>query len=223
MTKRTTEAETDKLNIVVLISGRGSNLRAITTAIEEGRLAANIQAVISNKSDATGLSYAKEHKLNTHALNHKAFADRLAFDQAMIEVIDNYTPDLIVLAGFMRLLTSNFVNHYIGKLINIHPSLLPAYRGLHTHQRAIEDKATRHGASIHFVTPELDNGPIIAQSQVPVLKDDTVEKLTERVLCVEHTLYPEVISWFVNHRLEMLNNTTATLDGKVISKPILVT
>ncbi len=209
-------------NIIVLISGRGSNLRAIVSAINEGRLAANIQAVISNNADAAGLDYAKTQQLETHVLDHKAYKDRLSFDRAMIERIDSYTPDLIVLAGFMRLLTADFVTHYLGKLINIHPSLLPAYRGLHTHQRALADKVSVHGASIHFVTPELDSGPVIAQCRVPVFADDSIETLTERVLATEHILYPTVIAWFTQGRIKMLNNTTAILDGKVISEPVLI-
>ncbi len=210
------------LNIIVLISGRGSNLRAIVSAINEGSLAANVQAVISNNADAAGLNYATTQQLKTHVLDHKVYEDRLSFDRAMIEIIDSYTPDLIVLAGFMRLLTPEFVTHYLGRLINIHPSLLPAYRGLHTHQRALADKVSEHGASIHFVTPELDSGPVIAQCKVPVFADDTVETLTERVLAKEHTLYPTVIAWFTQGRIKMLDNTTAILDGKVISEPVLI-
>ena len=211
-----------KLRVVVLISGRGSNLRSIIKAMEEQKLPIDITAVISNNENATGLDYAKEHNITTHAIDHKSFSNRLAFDQAMIKIIDQYHPQLVVLAGFMRLLTDEFVNHYLGKLINIHPSLLPAYRGLNTHQRALDDGAKQHGASVHFVTPELDDGPVIAQSQVPVQDNDSADQLAQRVLTVEHVLYPEVIRLFAEHRLEMLENQSILLDGQELKTPLMI-
>ena len=216
-------ATANKMRVVVLISGRGSNLRSILSATESGQLPIDIAAVISNKEQAQGLDYAQAHDIPTHTLDHKEFPDRLSFDQALIQLIDQHKPQLIVLAGFMRILTDDFVHHYLGKLINIHPSLLPAYPGLNTHQQAIEDQAQEHGASVHFVTPELDGGPVIAQIKVPVLEQDSAEQLAQRVLEGEHLLYPQVIAWFADNRLRMHDSATITLDGKVITQPIVVT
>lgn len=217
----TTSSCAPKLNLVVLISGRGSNLQSIQRAIEEKRLNANILAVISNNESAAGLDYASTHGIATHTLSHKAFSDRLSFDRAMMAIIDNYQPDLIVLAGFMRLLTDAFVNRYLGKLINIHPSLLPAYAGLNTHQRALDDGAKVHGASVHFVTPELDGGPVIAQVQIPIYPEDDADRLAARVLKEEHRLYPAVIDWFCQGRLSMANHAVI-FDGTALQRPILL-
>lgn len=219
----TPSPQSHALEIVVLISGRGSNLRSIVDAIENKQLQAKIKAVISNNEHAAGLDFAKQHDIQTETLDHKAFEDRLSFDQAMIKLIDKHNPQLIVLAGFMRLLTPEFVNHYLGRLINIHPSLLPAYRGLNTHQRALEDKASEHGASVHFVTPELDGGPVIAQTKIEVYPNtDTADELAARVLKQEHQLYPRVISFFADKRLHMQGSDTIIFDGKVLQTPIMM-
>jgi phosphoribosylglycinamide formyltransferase-1 len=194
---------TAPLPVVVLISGRGSNLHALLKAIDEQHLPVEVRAVISNRRNAGGLQHARDLGIPTEILEHREFADREAFDQALRRTIDRYEPGLVVLAGFMRLLTTAFVNHYLGRLINIHPSLLPAYRGLNTHERALQDGVTEHGASVHFVTPELDSGPVILQAAVPVQKDDTVETLAERVLNVEHKIYPLAVKWFAENRVQL--------------------
>ncbi|MDR3425958.1 MULTISPECIES: phosphoribosylglycinamide formyltransferase [Silvimonas] len=187
-------------NIVILVSGRGSNMQAIVEAnIPQARIA----AVISNRPDAGGLAWAAARGIATAALDHTQFADRATFDSALAQLIDGYEPDLVVLAGFMRILTDGFVNHYAGRLINVHPSLLPAFTGLHTHQRAIDEGVKLAGCTIHFVTAELDHGPIIAQAAVPVLEDDTAIALAERILIEEHQLYPLAVQWFVQGRLHI--------------------
>lgn len=180
-------------NIVVLISGRGSNLKSILKASQEQRWPARIAAVISNNPQAQGLIWAQEQGIETQALDHKAFATREAFDQALIPVIDAYQPDLVVLAGFMRILTPAFVAHYENRMINIHPSLLPHFPGLNTHQRALDAGHAHAGATVHWVTAELDHGPTLGQAKVPVLAGDTEDSLADRVLQAEHVLYPNVI------------------------------
>lgn len=190
------------LNLVVLVSGSGSNLQAIIDAIAQGHLKARIQGVLANRSDAYALTRAVNHQLSTAVINHKDFPDREQFDRAMIQQIDAWQADIVVLAGFMRILTPTFVAHYEGRLLNIHPSLLPKYKGLHTHQRALEAGDTTHGCSIHFVTAELDGGPVIAQAVVPILAHDNEASLTERVHKAEHQLYPEVLTWLADHRLQ---------------------
>jgi phosphoribosylglycinamide formyltransferase 1 len=188
-------------NIVILISGSGSNMAAIIRTAEEQnwakRLNARVSAVISNKADAEGLAFAKEHDIATAVVDHKAFAGepkpREAFDAALMAEIDQYQPHLVVLAGFMRILTPGFVAHYEGRLINIHPSLLPAFTGLNTHARAIEAGCKFAGATVHRVTAELDHGPILAQAVVPVLPDDTADTLAARVLTQEHLIYPKAV------------------------------
>ena len=188
-------------NIVILISGGGSNMAAIVKTAKNQdwatRLNAQVAAVISNRADAAGLLWAQEQGIRTASLDHKAFASREAFDQALMQHIDTYQPSLVVLAGFMRILTPAFVAHYAGRLINIHPSLLPAFTGLHTHQRAIDAGCKFAGATVHHVTAELDVGPILAQAVVPVLTADTEVTLAARVLTQEHLIYPQVVANFI--------------------------
>ncbi|TAK97225.1 MAG: phosphoribosylglycinamide formyltransferase [Aquabacterium sp.] len=190
-------------NIVILISGRGSNMEAIVDTCASEQWPARIAAVVSNKASAGGLQFAASRGIVTAVLDHKAFETREAFDAELARVIDGYAPDLVVLAGFMRILTEGFVRHYEGRLINIHPSLLPAFPGLHTHQRAIEAGCKLAGATVHFVTPELDHGPIVAQAAVPVLSDDTEGSLSARVLKQEHVIYPRAVKWFVEDALTL--------------------
>ena len=182
-------------SIVVLISGRGSNLQSILQADLPGE----VTAVISNRTDAGGLEYAQQHGIPTAVVSHKDYPDRAAFDDALAREIDSYQPQLVVLAGFMRILTPEFVRHYRGRLINIHPSLLPAYPGLDTHARAIADGVKIHGCTVHYVTEALDHGPIIVQAAVPVLKNDTPATLAARVLHEEHRIYPQAIRWICRH------------------------
>lgn len=198
---------------VVLISGSGSNLQSI---IDNAKLIdLDIQAVISNKADAYGLERANKANIATHILDHSQFPSREEFDQALSELIDQHNPEIIILAGFMRILTTEFTDKYPGKMLNIHPSLLPKFQGLNTHQRAIDAGEKKHGASIHFVTSELDGGPIIAQSSVDVMGDDTAKSLAQRVLVEEHKLFPKVIHWFTQNRLTLKDNK-ALLDGKLL-------
>lgn len=190
-------------NIVILNSGRGSNMQAIVNAsIPDARIA----SVLSNSATAAGLAWAAERGISTDSLNHKDFPSRLDFDQAMMEKIDAYQPDLVVLAGFMRILTPEFCAHYPNRLINIHPSILPAFTGLHTHERALEAGCRVAGCTIHFVTPELDCGPIISQGIVPILDGDTPDDIAARVLTVEHRLFPQAVADFVAGRLKIEGN-----------------
>lgn len=184
--------------IVILISGRGSNMQAIVDAQIPG---AQIAAVIANKADASGLVWAAARGIATAVVSHKNYDSRESFDAALAACIDGYAPDLVVLAGFMRILTADFVNHYSGRLLNIHPSLLPAFTGLHTHERALSEGVKVHGCTVHFVTADLDHGPIIIQATVPVLDTDTEEQLSARVLAQEHRVYPQAVRWFVEDRL----------------------
>jgi len=188
-------------NIVILISGSGSNMAAIVRAAEQGRWAerlnARVAAVLSNRADAQGLAFARDHGIATQVLDHKTFASREAFDAALMAEIDRYAPDLLVLAGFMRILTPGFVAHYAGRLLNIHPSLLPAFAGLNTHQRAIDAGCRFAGATVHQVTAELDHGAILAQAVVPVLPNDTAESLAARVLTQEHLIYPQAVAEYL--------------------------
>ncbi|KMV72876.1 phosphoribosylglycinamide formyltransferase [bacteria symbiont BFo2 of Frankliniella occidentalis] len=199
--------------IVVLISGSGSNLQAIIDACQLGRLKAEVVAVLSNKADAFGLQRAQQAGIATASLAIGDYADREAFDQALLQQIDSYQPDLVVLAGYMRILSAPFVSHYRGRLLNIHPSLLPKYPGLHTHRRAIENGDSHHGASIHFVTEQLDGGPVILQAAIPVLPQDTEQDLAKRLLGKEHLIYPQVIQWWIEGRVA-LREDQAWLDGK---------
>jgi phosphoribosylglycinamide formyltransferase 1 len=193
--------------IVILISGRGSNLQALLSA----QLPCSIAAVISNRADAEGLAIARQYGISTRVIPHRDYPDRATFDAALAQTIDEYQPDLLVLAGFMRILTAAFVNHYTGKLINIHPSLLPAYTGMNTHERALQDGVKIHGCTVHFVTPDLDHGPIIIQAAVPVLDSDTVQTLAGRVLKEEHFIYAQAISWLCTDQVTLNNQ------GKVVS------
>jgi len=195
-------------SVVILISGRGSNMRSIV----EAGLAANVRAVISNRPDAGGLAYAREHGIATAVVDHTQHPDRAAFDHALAQEIDRHAPDLVVLAGFMRILTPGFVEHYAGRMINIHPSLLPAFTGLHTHRRAIEAGCRIAGVTVHFVTGELDGGPIIAQTAVPVLAGDDEATLAARVLAQEHLLYPRVVRWFLEERLTLQHGRAVLRD-----------
>lgn len=194
------------INIVVLISGSGTNLQALIDASKAGTMAVTIAAVISNRKDAFGLERARQAGIKTQVIEHTAFASREAFDQALQQEIDQYQPDLVVLAGFMRILTPAFTQHYLGRMLNIHPSLLPKYQGLHTHQRALDNGDKIHGVTVHFVTPELDGGPNVIQAIVPVEESDDANQLAQRVLQQEHIIYPMAIHWFAQGRLRMDNN-----------------
>lgn len=204
--------------LVVLISGSGSNLQAIIDAIAAGRVHATIAAVISNRHGVRGLERARLAGIETAVVDHRQFAAREAFDAALRDAIDRHRPDLVVLAGFMRILTTPFVDHYRGRMLNIHPSLLPQFRGLDTHTRALAAGVAEHGASVHFVTSELDGGPVVAQVRVPVQRGDSAAQLAARVLQHEHRLYPLVIDWFAHRRLQ-LRNGKAYLDGREIQAP----
>ena len=198
--------------IAVLLSGSGSNLQAILDAQASGQLRGEVVVVVSNKADAYGLQRAVQAGVDTHAIDHRDFGSREQFDAALITLLDGYQPDLVVLAGFMRILTDGFVQHYHGRLLNIHPSLLPKYPGLHTHQRALESGDAEAGATVHFVTEELDGGPLIIQARVPVQPGDTPATLATRVLAQEHRIYPQAIRWFCEGRLR-LSGHQALLDG----------
>jgi phosphoribosylglycinamide formyltransferase-1 len=201
--------------IVVLISGGGTNLQAIIDACTHDEFSGEVVAVISNKADAFGLTRAENANITSLSLSHKDFISREAYDQALIAKIDTFNADLIVLAGFMRILTPEFVQHFQGKLLNIHPSLLPKYQGLNTHQRAIDAGDNVHGVSVHFVTEELDGGPVILQAKVPVFPEDNSDDLSARVHEQEHRIYPLVVKWFTEDRLSMQGDN-ALLDGKIL-------
>ena len=204
-------------NIVVLISGNGSNLQAIIDKVKTGDITANIVGVISNKKNIAGLKRAKLANIPTHIVEHTQYDSRDDFDSALAKIIDSYAADIIVLAGFMRILTARFVTQYLGKLINIHPSLLPLYRGLHTHKRVLEDKAEQHGASVHFVTPELDAGAVLIQGIVAVKNKDTENSLSERVHKVEHIIYPAAVKLLTDHTVT-LSDETIFVDGKLLNQ-----
>lgn len=214
----------NKLPIVVLISGNGSNLQAIIDAIhpdntDQKPLPVDIKLVISSKKDAFGLERAQRAGISTALLEDTDYETREDYDRALQMLIDEEKPELVVLAGFMRILSEGFVNHYQDKLINIHPSLLPKYRGLNTHQRAIDAKDKEHGATVHYVTPELDDGPLILQATVPILPNDTVEVLKNRVLEKEHIIYPLVLRWITESRLSVHNNQLS-FDSQPLNKPL---
>ncbi len=196
-------------SIVILISGRGSNMESLLNAAAEGSLPVQVAAVISNRPDAKGLETAAAQDVETCVVDHTRFDSRESFDAAMIKMIDSYSPDLVVLAGFMRILTDGFVRRYEGRLLNIHPSLLPSFPGLHTHRRALEEGVRVHGCTVHFVTPQLDHGPVVVQAAVPVLDGDDEATLAQRVLEQEHQVYPLAVRWFAEDRLKLV-------DGHVI-------
>lgn len=199
--------------LVILISGRGSNMEAIVQACAREAWPARVAAVLSNRPDAAGLEYARGQGIAAEALDHKAYPSREAFDAALMAAIDVHAPDLVVMAGFMRIVTPAFAAHYEGRMLNIHPSLLPAFPGLHTHERAIEAGCKLAGASVHFVTAELDHGPIVAQAMVPVLNGDTPGQLAQRVLALEHQMYPAAVRWFVEDQLQIDGHRVIHRDG----------
>ncbi len=200
--------------IVILLSGRGSNMQAIVERCAAEGWPAQVVGVASNRADAEGLAWAAARGIATAVVEHRAFPTREAFDAELQRVIDGWSPDLVVLAGFMRILGAGFVRHYQGRMLNIHPSLLPAFAGLHTHRRAIEAGCKLAGATVHFVTAELDHGPIVAQAAVPVLPGDDEHTLAERVLVQEHRLYPQAVRWFVEGRLRIDGQVVTQLDGE---------
>ncbi len=209
-----------KAALVVLVSGNGSNLQAIIDATQSGQISASIVAVISNVPEVYALERASKAGIHSEVVDHKLYKSRDDFDAALQKVMDRYTPDLVVLSGFMRLLTDSLVEHYQGRMLNIHPSLLPKFRGLNTHKRALEAGETQHGASVHFVTPALDSGPVVIQGVVPVVDGDTPESLAKRVFKEEHIIYPLAISWFAEGRLAM-ESGQAVLDSEVLLSPVI--
>nr|WP_297357703.1 phosphoribosylglycinamide formyltransferase [uncultured Caldimonas sp.] len=200
--------------IVILISGRGSNMEAIVDACAAERWPATVAAVVSNRPEARGLQFAASRGIATHVVDHKQYDTREAFDAELARAIDAYAPDVVVLAGFMRILTARFVEYYAGRLVNIHPSLLPAFPGLHTHQRAIEAGCKLAGATVHFVTAELDHGPIILQAVEPVHPDDTEDTLSQRILAKEHVIYPRAVRWIVSDQLDVKNGIVTHRGGE---------
>ena len=200
--------------IVILISGRGSNMEAIVRACADEGWPAQVAAVISNRADAQGLAFARARGIATAVLDHKAFASREAFDAELARTINGFAPDVVVLAGFMRILTDGFVTRYAGRMVNVHPSLLPAFTGLNTHRRALEAGCKLAGATVHFVTPTLDFGPIIAQAVVPVLANDTPEALQARVLEREHVMYPRAVAWLVRGELRVVEGVVTHGGGE---------
>lgn len=209
-------SKSEQCDIVVLISGNGSNLQAIIDAISTGQLPARIAAVISNKAAAYGLQRASQAGIATEVLEYAGYADRDAYDRALMNCIDHYQPQLIVLAGFMRILSDGFVEHYTGRMLNIHPSLLPNYKGLNTHQRVLDAGEQEHGATVHFVTPELDSGPVVLQGVIQIAANENADTLADRVHSIEHLIYPKAIHWFATGRLGLHNNQV-TLDGQALT------
>lgn len=197
--------------IAVLVSGRGSNLEALLAAVRAGRISGEIVVVGANRAEAKGLETARRAGIATFCVSHRDYSERETFDRALIAALDAHRPDLVVLAGFMRILTAPFVDHYSGRLLNIHPSLLPSYPGLHTHERALADGVRIHGCTVHFVTSNLDLGPIVIQGAVPVLPNDDAERLAARVLRVEHLIYPLAVQWFCEGRLKLVKNQVRVL------------
>jgi phosphoribosylglycinamide formyltransferase-1 len=207
------------IRAAILISGSGTNLQAFIDAVADGTLDMELAVVLSNKEEAYGLTRAEQAGIATECVSHTGFATRADFDAALIATLSSYQPDLIVLAGFMRILTRRFIRHFVGRILNIHPSLLPKYPGLNTHQRAIDAGDDWHGSTVHFATEELDGGPCIIQGRVPVLADDSAASLAERVLEIEHRIYPEAAALFAAGRLEHVCGKVL-LDGKQLNKPL---
>ena len=215
-------------SIVILISGRGSNMESLLEAVASGALPVRVAAVLSNRPEAKVLETATAKGIPTRTIDHRLFSDRAAFDTAMAEAIKEFTPDLVVLAGFMRILSDGFVQKFEGRMINIHPSLLPAFPGLHTHQRALQEGVRVHGCTVHFVTPALDHGPIIVQAVVPVLDNDDEVSLAARVLIQEHQIYPLAVRWFSEDRLRLVDqrvefNAPQEDTGALISPQVRLT
>ncbi|MFM8339862.1 MAG: phosphoribosylglycinamide formyltransferase [Fluviibacter sp.] len=210
-----------KIRCVVLISGRGSNLSAILKATQSADYPAQIVGVISNKAEAPGLQLARDADISVSVLPNADYTDRASYDQALQAAVDAYAPDLVILAGFMRILTPEFVAHYAGRMINIHPSLLPAFTGLHMHQRALDAGVRIHGCTVHFVTAELDHGPMIVQAAVPVLQSDDARALGARVLAAEHQIYPRAVRWFAEQRLQ-IDGGRVRVEGSVADTDLLM-
>jgi len=194
-------------NIVVIISGNGSNLQSIIDAIESGQVKARISAVISNNAEAFGLVRAKKHGIESRIIDHRKFATRAEFDQTLLEAVSSFQPDFIVLAGFMRILGSAFIKAYANKILNIHPSILPSYKGLDTHQRALDNHEHEHGVSIHIVTTDLDDGPVLLRGRYPIEENDTVKDLEKKGHQLEHRMFPKLLEWLCNHELEIEGGT----------------
>ena len=211
---------TMKTRCVVLISGRGSNLSAILQATRASDYPAMVVGVVSNKAEAAGLQLARDGGIPVSVVPNADYPDRASYDQALQAAVDAYAPDLVILAGFMRILTPGFVAHYAGRIINIHPSLLPSFTGLHTHQRALDTGVRLHGCTAHFVTAELDHGPIIVQAAVPVHDDDDAETLAARVLALEHRLYPQAVRWFAENRLHIIGERVRVARARQSELPI---
>jgi phosphoribosylglycinamide formyltransferase-1 len=207
------------LPIAVLISGRGTNMRVIAERAAAGTLPVDVRVVISDQPAAEGLKTAAALNIATRVLEPREFADRPSYDQALVQTLEEYRPKLIVLAGFMRILTPRFIGAFAGRILNVHPSLLPKYRGLHTHRRVLEAGEALHGVSVHFVTEELDGGPVVLQTEVPILPGDSEQTLSARVQQGEHRIYPQAIDWFARGRL-LLKDGRAWLDGKPLDAPV---
>ena len=214
-------APTPLLRVVVLVSGRGSNLKAIAAQADAGVLPVRIEAVVSDRADAGALDWARDRGIPAMVLSPRDFADREAYGRALGDLVEGFAPQLVVLAGFMRILSDEFVLRFSGRMLNIHPSLLPRYPGLHTHRRALEAGDPDHGASVHFVTPELDGGPVVLQARVPVLPGDDEGTLAARVLREEHVIYPRCVGWFAAGRLA-LRNGAVWLDGRPLDAPVML-
>jgi len=218
---RNTQGMTSVMPVVVLISGSGSNLQALIDGQNDGSLPIAIRAVFSNRADAFGLERARQAGIATEVISHKDFPSREDYDAAMMQAIDRHAPQLVVLAGFMRILTDDFVRRYSGRMLNIHPSLLPKFRGLNTHQRAIDAGETQHGVSVHFVSEELDAGAAILQAAVDITSDDNAQTLAAKVQQQEHVIYPRVVKWFAQGRLKMAS-PGFELDGRNYLQPFLL-
>jgi len=208
------------LRLAILISGRGSNMATIARECQQHRIAATVSVVISDRPGVAGITTAQGMGIETHVVSRNSAVNRDAFECSLAEAMDTHTPDLVVLAGFMRVLSAPFVERYAGRMINIHPSLLPKYTGLHTHRRVLEAGDAEHGASVHYVTPELDGGPVILQSRVPVKSGDTESSVAARVMATEHVIYPRVVGWIADGRLKW-NEGRPTLDGKPLTQPVV--